>query len=189
EHASDVRHPAFSKLFVESEFDEELGALIFQRRRREPGEKSGYLLQMIVGREAFAGDVEYETDRGEFIGRGRDVSRPRGAQATGLSGTLGATLDPASSLRATLKLPAKAQLELALVTVAADSRPLLIETARRYRHWDTLMVAIAATQGAERAALVRSGVDPKELPLHDQLLSRVLFPTSASRASRELRGR
>src|SRR5690606_34907706 len=95
----------------------------------------------------------------------------------------------ASSLRATLKLPAKAQLELALVTVAADSRPLLIETARRYRHWDTLMVAIAATQGAERAALVRSGVDPKELPLHDQLLSRVLFPTSASRASRELRGR
>src|SRR5690606_10985974 len=76
EHASDVRHPAFSKLFVESEFEEDLGALIFHRRRREPGEKSGYLLQMIVGREALSGAIEYETDRGEFIGRGLDVSRP-----------------------------------------------------------------------------------------------------------------
>src|SRR5690606_11358585 len=74
EHGADVRHPAFSNLFVESEYVEDLGALIFHRRRREPNERSGYLLQMIVAREPLADAVEYETDRGEFIGRGRDVS-------------------------------------------------------------------------------------------------------------------
>ena len=189
DHASDARHQAFSNLFVESSFEAELGALIFRRRRREPEEKPGYLLQMVIARDPLVLQVEYETDRGEFIGRGRDVSRPRGALAAGLGGNLGATLDPVSCLRATLNLPAGGQLELAFVTIVAASRPQVIELARRYRHWDSLIVAASAAEAGERAALLKLALDPEELPFHDRLLSRVLFPTSGSRAAKELRGR
>ncbi|HZJ09740.1 MAG TPA: glucoamylase family protein [Trueperaceae bacterium] len=189
EHAADARHPAFSNLFIESSFDAELGALIFHRRLREADAAPRYLLEMVVAREPLAAPLEYETDRREFIGRGGDVRRPAGALRPSLGGNLGATLDPVACLRATVTLPPSGGLELAWVTIAADSRPAVLELARRYRYWDSLDIAVAAAEEGERSALQLQAIDSRQLALLDTLLSRVMFPTSAARGSKEARGR
>ena len=77
--AADVAHPAFSKLFVETEYRADVGAILATRRRRSPDEpKSGRR----ISRSSMArpsGKPEFETDRARFLGRGRGVrTRDRG---------------------------------------------------------------------------------------------------------------
>ncbi len=91
-------HPAFQNLFAESA---RLGddALLFRRRpgsRGADGPKLAHLL-------AAEGEIEFETDYEVLIGREGDSGAPGGI-ATRLTGSLGATLNPASALRAAITL-------------------------------------------------------------------------------------
>src|ERR1019366_7177485 len=90
------RHPAFSKLFVESEYLDDLHALAFHRRSRVERESACWLVHMMVRRDNRARSAGYETARDRFLGRADAPFAPQrfadGARDTG--GTAGATLDP-----------------------------------------------------------------------------------------------
>ena len=60
--AADAAHPAFSNLFVQTEFTAELGALLATRRPRSAGE-SGVGGARDRRRRGTVGDLQYETDR------------------------------------------------------------------------------------------------------------------------------
>src|SRR5439155_19933348 len=45
---ADQRHPAFSKLFIESEYLPDLNALIFHRRPRSAQEETPYLVHSLI---------------------------------------------------------------------------------------------------------------------------------------------
>src|SRR6185369_7674510 len=68
--AADQRHPAFSKLFVESEYLEEDRALVYHRRPRAPDERPQYLVHMLALPRAGARLLGYDSARAAFIGRG-----------------------------------------------------------------------------------------------------------------------
>ncbi len=129
--SSDERHPAFSKLFVHSELATSLDALIFERRSREPQEKSPALMHRLVADSKAVKLHSFETDRAHFIGRNGSAQNPQGL-STGLSETLGWTLDPIMSLQATVELPEFATEKLAFVTIASSSRRSLFEIAHCY---------------------------------------------------------
>jgi cyclic beta-1,2-glucan synthetase len=97
---ADVRHPAFGKLFVESESLPELNALIFHRRPQTAGEQPMFLVHMLVANSAARGTVVHETDRARFLGRGGTPRAPRSLTKDWprSPGTTGATLDPLLSL-------------------------------------------------------------------------------------------
>ncbi|MGB8622079.1 MAG: glucoamylase family protein, partial [Paracoccaceae bacterium] len=61
--ASHERHPAFSKLFVHSEFLPDLGALLFTRRPRRPGDGPPVLLHRLLTDGGPIGMAGFETDR------------------------------------------------------------------------------------------------------------------------------
>ena len=71
--AADVTHPAFSKLFVETEYRAELGAILATRRRRAPSEPEIWAAHLAVVDGGAVGKPEVETDRARFLGRGRGV--------------------------------------------------------------------------------------------------------------------
>ncbi|HEX6966713.1 MAG TPA: hypothetical protein VF166_13040, partial [Gemmatimonadaceae bacterium] len=73
DRAADAAHPAFSKLFVQTAWAPEHEALLAWRRPRSAEEPVLWLAHALAG----PGAAEYETDRARFIGRGRDVRRPR----------------------------------------------------------------------------------------------------------------
>ena len=72
--AADVAHPAFSKLFVETEYLAEVGAILATRRRRvaDASRKSG-LRTSPSSTASAVGKPEFETDRARFLGRGGSV--------------------------------------------------------------------------------------------------------------------
>lgn len=181
---ADERHPAFSKLFVESEYLAELGVLLFHRRPRAESEPAGYLGHLLI-RENGNSNLFWECDRGRFLGRGRTSRAPLALQpqGEGLSGAVGHTLDPVMALGSEIELPPYATIRLAFVTLAAADRQKAIELARQSRQWIWLERAFSRARYAAETALQRLDLPTSELQLIEKLLSLLLYPYHALRAS------
>ena len=78
--ADDIAHPAFGKLFIETEYLPASASLICHRRPRDPREPTMWAFHALSLEGRPQGPVEWETDRARFLGRGRDTDRPRGAR-------------------------------------------------------------------------------------------------------------
>jgi cyclic beta-1,2-glucan synthetase len=117
---ADLSHPAFSKLFVQTEALPAGGALLARRRQRAATERWPWAFHALLG-----GAEEFETDRARFIGRGRTLATPVAIGAP-LSGTTGSVLDPCLALRRTVELEPGASAELSfLLGTAADRNAAL----------------------------------------------------------------
>ncbi len=68
--AADAAHPAFSKLFVQTEFVPEIGALLATRRRRSPGEPEVWAAHLAVVEGERVGALHHRD-------RPRALPRPR----------------------------------------------------------------------------------------------------------------
>ena len=98
--AADAAHPAFSNLFMQTEYVADLGALLATRRPRSHGEPQVWVVHVVVAEGETVGEMEYETDRARFLGRGRGIRTPMSViDGLPLSNTVGAVLDPIMSLR------------------------------------------------------------------------------------------
>ena len=94
-----IRRSAIS--FVQTEIIREQQAILCTRRPRSQGEQAPWMMHMMVVHGAEIGEVSYETDRAQFIGRGNTVTDPQAMNGdTGaLSGSEGSVLDPIVAIR------------------------------------------------------------------------------------------
>ena len=154
--AADLGHPAFSKLFVETEYLPKNNALLATRRPRAEGDTRRWLVHAVADKGLAQADrsaimpLEYETDRMRFIGRGRTLDRPAAMDPnTRLSRTAGAVLDPVVSLRRVVTLQPKQSAEVVFTLAVADSREEAERLAERYDHPDASQRAfdLASTYG------------------------------------------
>ncbi len=121
--AADARHPAFSKLFLQTEFRPELGSLMACRRPRSPEEPALALGHAMIAGGDGGPPLEFETDRARFIGRGRTLAAPRALDPSiHLSQTVGSVLDPILSLRRTVELAPGASAQINAVLAAGMDR-------------------------------------------------------------------
>jgi cyclic beta-1,2-glucan synthetase len=186
--AEDRRHPAFSKLFVESEYVPELHGLLFHRRPRS-GHESGWLLHMMVTGGRRVEPSGFESSRERFLGRGRDAHRPAALRDPRAAGTAGATLDPVMALSGVIELPPHRRASLAFVLIGADSRESALALARRYRLLHDLEWCFELARRAAETEIADLGLAPHDLPTAQELLSLLLYPHGALRASEEILGR
>ena len=84
--ADDLAHPAFGKLFVESEYVPECAALLCHRRPRSPDEAPAWGLHVLGQEGRTQGPVEWEANRARFLGRGRGVRDPQALDGRSLTG-------------------------------------------------------------------------------------------------------
>ncbi len=139
-------HPAFSKLFVQTQWHPELQALLASRRARGNAETHPCLAMALLDQPV----REWESDRARFIGRGRDCSAPVALTQTGvLSGTTGSVLDPALALRSVITLAPGASASLCFALGAAPDRQALLNAAAG---WHALDVPALFEQAARTAA-------------------------------------
>jgi cyclic beta-1,2-glucan synthetase len=121
--AADMAHPAFYKLFVETEHLPALGALVATRRQRSPNETQMWAAHVAVIDGEVVGKREFETDRAKFLGRGGNI-RVRNSALSGrpLSGATGTVLDPIFALRRRVRIAPGATARIDFWTMAAGSR-------------------------------------------------------------------
>ncbi|MGH2537848.1 MAG: GH36-type glycosyl hydrolase domain-containing protein, partial [Candidatus Promineifilaceae bacterium] len=185
EASADARHPAFSKLFVESEYVREFNLLLFERRPRSAEAKRRFLGHMLVladGQEQTL-TLAYESDRAAFLGRNRSPARPQALEGDHwLSGAAGATLDPIFALGQELELGPHQSARLALVTLAADSRGEALRLAEAYRRWTSVGRAFAGARAQAERELRELDMPAGDLELTQRALSLLLYPHEALRA-------
>ncbi len=184
---NDAAHPAFSKLFVESEFVPARQALLFHRRPRSADQASLWAIH-VLALENPSDAIEYETDRARFLGRGRT---PATAQAlhTPLSKTVGAVLDPIMSLRCRVRLAPAQTVRVSLVIGAADSRDGALALASQYRDPRAVERALDLAWTHSQIELQHLNISADEAHLFQRLASRVLYPDPALRAPQEILAR
>lgn len=187
---ADAAHPAFSNLFVQTESLPERGMLLATRRRRAPEDHEIWLAHVIAVDGETIGALEWETDRGQFLGRGRGVRDPLvQTDARTLSGTVGAVLDPILSLRRRVRIPPGDTVQVAFATLVALSRRGVLDLADAYRD-PTIFARVAADAGAQAANLLSElGVSPEEARLFQTLGASILYGDRTLRAAPEVLAR
>jgi len=182
--AADAVHPAFEKLFVESEVLPEWQAVLLMRRPRDPGEAAAWMFHLLLpGTEPGAG-ISYETDRMRFIGRGRGTANPLALETgAALSGTAGAVLDPVAAIRSGLELGAGQAATIDLVTGVADSRAACLTLIRHCRTPGFAVRTFDAAAARALAELGRFGCTAAEAGQYADLAWSVLHVDAARRAT------
>lgn len=74
-HLAELSHPAFNKLFLESEYLEDQEIFLTKRRRKKEDDNP-YLMHMVSTGMKLCKKVEYENDRKRFIGRNNTLENP-----------------------------------------------------------------------------------------------------------------
>jgi cellobiose phosphorylase len=179
----DLAHPAFGKLFVETEFDPQSAGLLFTRRPRSTTESPLVAFHVLgVDGPRLGGAVEWETDRARFMGRGRSAANPIVLDGRALSGTTGAVLDPIGALRERIRLAPGGSVRVAFATGVADSHGAALALARKYRDGSAAARAFSMAFTHVHITLQQLGFSDEQAMLYDRLASRV-FGCDVSRLS------
>ena len=179
---ADVAHPAFAKLFVETEYLEEFGAILATRRRRTPSEPELWAAHLSVANGEAVGGPEFETDRARFLGREKGVRAPIAVMDDRpLTNSIGAVLDPIFALRRRVHVAAGATVRVAFWTMAAGTRAALLDCVDKHRDAAAYERATTLAWTQAQVQLHHLGVNPGEAGLFQRLASHVIF------AGRDLR--
>ncbi len=180
--ADDLAHPAFHKLFLETEYLPECTALLCGRRPRSSDDVTPWAVHVISTEDGAHGAIEWETDRARFVGRGRTAEDPQSLDGRALSGTHGAVLDPILSLRRRVRIAPGERARLAFATGAAGSREAALALAEKYDDSSAAARTFALASSQTSMRLRHLGISSAEAQLHERLASHVLGTDGALRA-------
>ena len=184
----DDTHPAFSKLFVQSEIVAERNAILCTRRASGEGTDTPVLVNALAVHGATDGAASFETSRADFIGRSRRNALPA-ALAPGappLDGAAGAVLDPALVIRRVLVLGPGEEALVDLVLGVAPSRDAALHLAAKYAQRGCVDHAFELAWAQGQALLQSLHVGEADAQLYARLAGAVLYPQRALRADAAL---
>lgn len=180
--AADTAHPAFSKLFIETEFVDGINALIATRRKRSPDDPEIWVAQLMLVEGTSPGSLQYETDRGRFIGRCNDVRAPAAMKsASPLSNTTGAVLDPVFALRRTVRVPRGRQARITLWTMAAAKREAVLDLIDQHSQAAAFERAMMLSWTQAQIQLRHLSIKPDEADLFQELGAHIIYSNAALR--------
>ncbi|MBX3278140.1 MAG: hypothetical protein KF868_09075 [Acidobacteria bacterium] len=180
--AADASHPAFSNLFIETEFLPKSQALIARRRPRSPEETPVFAVHTLTIEGATVGNVQYETSRRRFLGRGHDTRTPLAiTEDHPLTNTAGAVLDPIFSLRRRVRLLPNESVHATFSTAVAHSRQHIEMLADKYHDSDIFARTEQMAWTKAQMDLRHLNISPNESHLFQRLAGRVFYSDNSLR--------
>ncbi|MCA1768353.1 MAG: glycosyl transferase, partial [Idiomarina sp.] len=184
--AADQAHPAFSKLFVQTEYLPEFDAIIATRRTQSPDDTQIWAAHLVVTEGQVTAATQFESDRARFLGRGQTLASAVSMEpGQSLSNTVGTVLDPIFSLRLRVKIDSGSIVRLSFWTLVADSREQLITLLDK--HHDRNAFARAKTLAWTQAQLQlrHLNIATNEAVDFQRLTTPLLYPNEAFRSPTE----
>jgi cyclic beta-1,2-glucan synthetase len=185
--ADDAAHPAFSKLFVQTEILAERGAILCTRRPKAPDEETPFLLNLMTVHGAQPVPATFETSRAAFIGRARGKALPAALTSDApLGGSAGAVLDPVAAIRRSITLAPGQEITVDVVLGVAATREQAVQLVDKYQARDGGNPAADRTVemawNQDQALLRELQASEADAQLYGRLAGAVLMPQAALRA-------
>ena len=182
----DAAHPAFEKLFVQTEILPQWQAIVCMRRSRAPEEATPWMFHLLPPSRRVSA-VSYETDRMRFIGRGRTTASPQALDSdAALSGTAGAVLDPVAAVRCRVELRAGQTAVVDLISGVAASRDECLVLIRRCREPGFADRVLVGAQTRARKVLADLRCTEAEARVFAELAAPILYADAAMRAPADI---
>lgn len=174
---SDAAHPAFAKMFVETEIADNGSTIYARRRKRAPSDPDIHVAHFVADLTGAVRETEVETDRRAFIGRGRSLRDPaafdEGAKFTGSQGCV---LDPIASVRTRVRVPAHKKVSLVFWTFAGGSRDAVEQAVAMHRHPETFAREYSLSWTSSQVQLYHIGIKPAEAADYQKIAAHLLYP-------------
>ncbi|MGC9451354.1 MAG: GH36-type glycosyl hydrolase domain-containing protein [Oceanipulchritudo sp.] len=181
--AQDEAHPAFSNLFVQTEFVRESSAVLATRRARSAGERPPWLLHLILDAGTLPGEISCETDRARFIGRGGSLASPAAMRSTAaLSNTVGSVLDPVAALRRRVILPAHGKAVVDVVLGAGETREAALAIVGKYQSARMAERAFDLAWVHSQVVLHQLDASEADVQLYSRMAGALVYADPARRA-------
>ncbi|MBV9122155.1 MAG: glycosyl transferase family 36, partial [Planctomycetes bacterium] len=182
-YGADLAHPAFNKLFIQTEALPDGHGLLATRRARDAKQEPVWLAYVLAVDQPLAAPVTYETDRARFLGRGRTPANPAALDPNvALSGTTGAVLDPILSLRCLVRLRPGQSAQLAFNLAVARSREEALMLADRFHDPRVVLRTLELAWAHSQVELRHHQLSPGEAHLFQRLASPLFYPDPSRRA-------
>jgi len=182
----DQAQPAFSNLFVETEILENERAILATRRSRDQ-QTSPWMFHMINVYRKQLTQCSFETDRNQFVGRGRTPANPAAMlQGGSLSNTAGTVLDPIVSIRFRLTIEAGAAVAFDLFNGVADSRQNCLTLIEKYhdRHWANRIIELSWIHS--QVLLHQLNITESAAKLYAKLAGSIIYAGNSFRADSQI---
>ena len=181
--AADALHPAFSNLFVQTEIISRQRAILCTRRPRSLNEPTPWMFHLLGVQGADIGEISYETDRLQFIGRGNTVADPQAMRGSAaLSGSQGSVLDPIVAIRYRITLDPEESASVNVVSGIGETRDVCLGLVEKYqdRRLADRVFELAWTHG--QVVLRQLNATEADAQLYGRLASSILYANSSLRA-------
>ncbi len=139
DRAADEAHPAFTNMFIRSQWLAAQQALLFERKPRLATEPSVQAAHFLTGTDARVLALRVQTDRLRWLGRNHCAARPLAsldaapAASTSASQELATGLDPVCALAVQLRIAPNARIQLTFATAVCDNTATLRAVIDKYR--------------------------------------------------------
>ena len=182
---ADDAHPAFSKLFIRTAYDEGSGCLVASRRKREAKDRELWSAHLLATDCNTFGLPEYETYRSTFIGRGYRLAEPQAIRSK-LKGKTGSVADPAFVMRRRVQVSPGKQVHLYAVTSVAVSKEEAINIVSKLSEAEAVDRTFQLAWTRSRIELRNLRLDQAEAHSFQRLAAQVLY-TPPFKAERNMR--
>lgn len=173
---TDVAHPAFSNLFIETDYLADKHCLRALRRPRSAQEDEKWLANALVIKDKPIGNIQVETDRNQWMGRGHDLkSASTLCDAKPLSNTTGPVLDPCMSHQVRFKLEAGKSREISFVNAISENEEVLMSLIDKYNTVDAIEAAFQLAKIRSQMETRYLNLEANEIELYQDMLSDLLF--------------
>jgi cyclic beta-1,2-glucan glucanotransferase len=180
----EAAHPAFSNLFVQTEFLAPESAVLCTRRARSDGEKPPWLFSLMPAPAGDEGIASCETDRSLFLGRGNSPASPAALLRPGpMSNTAGPVLDPAVALRRTVTIPPNGEVMVALVLGVAETRAAAVALIEKYKSPRVAARTFELAWTHSQVTLRQLNASEAQAQLYARLASALVYAQPARRAN------
>lgn len=180
--ASDEAHPAFSNLFVQTEIRPEHKAVFCTRRPRGEGETPPWMFHLMDVRGATVEAVSYETDRMQFIGRGKTLVHPQAIDESALSGKQGSVLDPILSIRYRITLKPHQTASIDLIYGISETKEGCEALMHKYRDQHLKNRAFELSWTHSQVLLRQINATEADAQLYDRLAASLVYSNPSLRA-------
>lgn len=185
DHKADLMHPAFSKMFIETEAIDQYEGLLAHRRQRSPEDPERWCFHIAATNIEDPNPFSYETRRDIFIGVDHTLANPEKI-TTSLSNTYGYVLDPIFALRKKVRIEAGKRMKISFITGYANSRDEALKLLEKYKDIGASLRVLDMAWTHAELDLRRLHITHDDAHLFQRLGNFMIYPDVQLRASPEI---